>query len=248
MVCNNSMFCLLYLKNITINDVIKSFFPISNGGYWWFLKAYFIIYLISPILEDGIRTITKKKFQIILFIYACVIYIGSFIGLSLGTSIYNLLLVYLLGRYMAMYPFLLLDKINYKTFLCILFFFLSLVSLFYWKSYDEGLRLLLSNCDFLVLLMAISLVLFCNRFLWSNRNINYILKGVFSIYLITDNVNFRDYVMVDLLNIFNSSIEVTIFKVNVLIGVCLLLELIRKLLYNNIDIKVSHFIERKIGL
>lgn len=183
MVCNNSMFCLLYLKNITINDVIKSFFPISNGGYWWFLKAYFIIYLISPILEDGIRTITKKKFQIILFIYACVIYIGSFIGLSLGTSIYNLLLVYLLGRYMAMYPFLLLDKINYKTFLCILFFFLSLVSLFYWKSYDEGLRLLLSNCDFLVLLMAISLVLFCNRFLWSNRNINYILKGVFSIYL-----------------------------------------------------------------
>lgn len=54
--------------------------------------------------------------------------------------------------------------------------------------------------------------------------------------------------MVDLLNIFNSSIEVTIFKVNVLIGVCLLLELIRKLLYNNIDIKVSHFIERKIGL
>jgi hypothetical protein len=61
-------------------------------------------------------------------------------------------------------------------------------------------------------------------------------------------VNFRDYVMVDLLNIFNSSIEVTIFKVNVLIGVCLLLELIRKLLYNNIDIKVSHFIERKIGL
>ena len=61
-------------------------------------------------------------------------------------------------------------------------------------------------------------------------------------------MNFRDYVMVDLLNIFNSSIEVTIFKVNVLIGVCLLLELIRKLLYNNIDIKVSHFIERKIGL
>lgn len=53
---------LIYPEYITKNNIINSFFPISNS-LWWFASTYFILYLIHPFLNKLLLNLTKKQYQ-----------------------------------------------------------------------------------------------------------------------------------------------------------------------------------------
>ena len=80
-------------------DFMESLLPITSNK-WWFMTDFIMLYVLSPILNEGFdRLQSKEKARILLLL--CLF---SFIGVALlypnqGSSLVGLTMVYLLGRY-----------------------------------------------------------------------------------------------------------------------------------------------------
>lgn len=82
-------------------SLILSFFPIITQR-WWFLTIYILLFIFSPILNNGLNALTTKQLRNILIIYFAVNSIGPLITNVLeGSNFQSLLFVYLLGSYIA---------------------------------------------------------------------------------------------------------------------------------------------------
>lgn len=47
--------------------VVQLLFPIS-AEYYWFMTCYLLLYILTPVLNKGIRSLTKKQFEMILLL------------------------------------------------------------------------------------------------------------------------------------------------------------------------------------
>lgn len=82
--------------------------PISTNHYW-FMTAYFLVYLLAPLLAQGIKKLTKKQFQTLLFLLLflfCII--KSVIPIPLATDMQGYdsiwyLCVFLAAAYIRLY-------------------------------------------------------------------------------------------------------------------------------------------------
>ena len=78
-------------------------FPISTK-MWWFLTEYFIILILSPILNKGIVSLSKKDYVFILIVLVIINSFGLYITRnSLGSNFLSLLILYLIGRFFNLY-------------------------------------------------------------------------------------------------------------------------------------------------
>lgn len=82
--------------------------PISTNHYW-FMTAYFLIYLLAPLLANGVKRLTKRQFQILLLLllFLCCI-IKSIVPIPLSTDMQGndavwYLCVFLVAAYIRMY-------------------------------------------------------------------------------------------------------------------------------------------------
>ena len=102
------MFLSMSPKNINgfpsrIREVITSLIPISSFK-WWFMTYYVLVMFISPIINKGFESESKKMVSIILL--TLIIYqLLSFVRLipNGGSNFLGLLTVYLIGRYCNVY-------------------------------------------------------------------------------------------------------------------------------------------------
>lgn len=86
--------------------------PISTNHYW-FMTAYFLIYLLAPLLAQGVKKLTKKQFQTLLFLLLflfCII--KSVVPIPLSTDMQGYdsiwyLCVFLVAAYIRMYGIML---------------------------------------------------------------------------------------------------------------------------------------------
>lgn len=54
-------------EGFSIYYLAQLFLPVSTNHYW-FMTAYFFMYLFSPLLSRGVKSLTKKQFQTVLFL------------------------------------------------------------------------------------------------------------------------------------------------------------------------------------
>ncbi len=54
---------IVSLGDFTTQDFLMELFPIQRQHYW-FLSAYMLLYVLSPILAAGVKTLTKKQLQV----------------------------------------------------------------------------------------------------------------------------------------------------------------------------------------
>ncbi len=93
-------FSLYYLAQL--------FLPISTNHYW-FMTAYFFMYLFSPLLSRGVKCLTKKQFQTVLFFLLFVFCIlKSIVPLKLASDMRGYdciwyLCVFLVAAYIRLY-------------------------------------------------------------------------------------------------------------------------------------------------
>ena len=80
------------------------------SDFYWFATMYVGMYLLSPIINTFIRTITKRQYQCILLLlfvllsaWTNIIYFTSGMNIVEGVSIAWFVAVYLLGAYIRMY-------------------------------------------------------------------------------------------------------------------------------------------------
>lgn len=220
--------CLL-LKIIIWNDFAISnlihIFPISTKS-WWFLTEYFIIMILSPIINEGVNKICKKQF---IFILVTLIFINSF-GLylnrsSLGSNFLSLLILYLIGRFFSIYEIYLKPKqsiilwIGSTTILSILVYILS-------EFYPKISWWLLSYNNPLIILQAIG-ILYCTLSIPEKHYKPFIVLGShsFAIYLFTEGIGINLYHF--WANIFVKSSIYAIIYIIITCLVCILIDMIQ---------------------
>lgn len=82
--------------------------PITSGT-WWFITSYFIVFLLSPLLNLGAKNMTRRQFQYLLAVLLiCYSLSPTFLLHSLsdspsGKCTENMILAYLIGRYLALH-------------------------------------------------------------------------------------------------------------------------------------------------
>lgn len=86
-------------ETFQIIDFMESVLPITSRK-WWFMTDFVMLYVLSPILNEGFDRLQQRNKVRLLVLLA----LFSFIGVVLlysnqGSSLIGLLIIYLLGRY-----------------------------------------------------------------------------------------------------------------------------------------------------
>lgn len=190
-------FCSWFIRYIWTGDIIlrallTHLLPIASGR-WWFLTGYIQVFLIAPFIEAGIKSIKRETFKYIVFIMT-MIEIGSFINLvpNYGSTFYGLLYIYIIARYFRLQHITFSTASLLATYICSLILLWLLCNYF---AHQEGGRahyafILLNYNNPLIIFMAISIFLLCNKLHPShNIRLNSILSNVLAVYLMTEGID-----------------------------------------------------------
>lgn len=210
---------LLYLFGYIEIDYIflKQFLPISNNIYW-FMTAYFGLYLFMPFINKLINSLNRKETKLLLItilILTLLEYICKRFYMNNGYSFLWLVFLYMIGAIIKKIN--LFDKI--KTFkLVILFIFNSLISLIILIITNKTNMIYNYNSP-INILNSILLVIIFSRITKENK-IYKLSKYSLGVYLFQCN-----YVIWDLIYnkfILNSNINIITFILNLVKGTLIL--------------------------
>ena len=114
--CNFIYQCLFFLTGLYIITLLIGVNELSLKGFAgcifatklnWFIKAYLLLYFLSPVLNAFIRTTTQRTFKLVLiafFSFTCTYgWCGAASFMNQGYSTLFFIGLYLLARYMRIY-------------------------------------------------------------------------------------------------------------------------------------------------
>lgn len=202
-----AIFCFMVVANLipfSVKDFIKSLFPISFDMYW-FATTYFVLYLLFPYINKFTSCLGKKEMlNLIIILFCAWSIIPTFFNTQSTFSNFSWgFFLYLVGAYIRKYHN---EKISiYKVWSLIIFILnigIIFVSIVLIGSIGKDNEKLLDNIIYFAksqsVFMAISSVsiffLFKNLRIRDKLWINTISATTFGIYLIHDNVFFRNFI------------------------------------------------------
>lgn len=231
-----TIFVFIIQKNINPQRFFH-IFPIATKT-WWFLTEYFTIFMITPIINKGLSSLTKQQF---IFILGTLFFINSFgeylMRASLGSNFISLLILYLTGR------FLYLHKVTITR----------NTSIFIWTGstiilassvcastliHPQITWLLFSYNNPLIIIQAIAILYFCLSF--PEKHFQPFIKlgsHCFAIYLLTEGIGFRLYSSWSKIMI-NHNLLITILVILTTCFFCIFLDIIQKHINDIIKSKI----------
>lgn len=182
--------------------LLEVVFPIFKGT-WWFITAYFGLYLISPLLNKAVDSCSREQLLFIVVIFTVLNAVTGFffrtggaMGMNGGYSLLSFVHIYLLGRYISRY-------VRYKKFQkwsvavyissSLVLFLLVCISINWF--YSKGIIRLFSYNNPLVIVSAVSFFFVFKSFRLQNSLINQIASGVLGVYLLHDHRLVRKHVI-----------------------------------------------------
>lgn len=159
-------------------------------GTYWFIKAYIVLYVFAPVLNAFVDNCSRKQLQYFLIsfyvvqtIYGFYINIGWF---SSGYSPMSFIGLYLLARYMRLYPCW-FTKFK-KSIDISLYFLVSLItalcSLSMVYFFDKVGTVLFQNSCPLMIISSVYFFLFFVKISFQNSFVNWVSESCFSAYLV----------------------------------------------------------------
>lgn len=214
--------------------LILSFFPIITQR-WWFLSIYILLFIFSPILNNGLNKLTTKQLRNILLMYFTVNCIGPLITNVLeGSNFQSLLFVYLLGAYIARLNKE--NKIKVSSAVCFISYIVSSTLLFtisslLLKSHHPYRAFgFLSYNNPIIIIQSVALFLSFNQLvIRKNRKINFIAHYVFAAYLIPE--SFTDILYPLQAKLFDNNFVLGFCSVLIFFFLCILIDYFRERLY-----------------
>ncbi|HFI0708579.1 TPA: acyltransferase family protein [Streptococcus suis] len=236
---------LIVINDISVIDIIKSFFPIITDRYW-FVTTYFLILVFMPYLNYAISVLKKEQLEFILllgFVLWC--FIPTFFNQDLNFSIFVwFIFLYILGAGIKKYKFLYLDTA--KSFIMsvvlylLIFLSIQLLKLCSLQNefFETKIYFFTNSHSILVFFFT---VFFFNGMLslksFTNYWVNKVAKATFAIYLIHDNDFIREWLWKDILKVNhfrNSSIFIWhyIFSILLVFFIGIILEILREVAFD----------------
>ena len=103
-----AVFCLISKDNFDVSLLKKAIMPITQSEYWY-LKVYFIVFLVMPFINAGINYVDKRTLEIalialfILFTVPSLLTYTDIFGINEGYSVVWIGYLYMVGAYLGKY-------------------------------------------------------------------------------------------------------------------------------------------------
>lgn len=254
------IFVLLDKADFSLKTLATSAMPITFEK-WWFASTYFVIFLLSPFINEFLRTLEQQKYkQMLIVMFICWSIIPTiFSKLMQSNNFVWLIFIYMLGGYIRLYGFK--NERSSKFYLSMSMLSLiatfSLVVLFdilgLRFDYFQSKALRWYNAQ-IITTVAISLFLFLtfkNLKIGYSKLINTLGGATFGVYLIHDSYFVRNFLWKDLFcnNEFAKSDYLILYSIGAVCAVyiaCTLIELLRQHFVERYYMKLYDFVECKL--
>lgn len=244
------IFILIKISTLSISGLAYCFLLKDLN---WFIKSYLALYILSPILNSFIDNSTKKQFQqVLLFFFLFQTVFGWFSQyatgfINNGYSVFSFIGLYLIGRYIRLYPNI-FTKFNKTTdlLICLALILLN-ASLSFGVAYlkpdiSESINMrIFSYISPLVIVCSIYFFLFFTKIKIQSRFINWVSASSFAVFLTHTHfeIVFR-YFKTTIIYIYNSFSPTVFITISLLflIGVfifSILIDKIRIIVYKPIE-------------
>lgn len=194
-------------------NVLNTLLFITNTPYW-FIRTYFYLYLISPILNTYLRVAKQRDINIMLFFLGIIsVYFGMMQGdssLKDGKNLVNFMFLYFLGwtihHYQSIWG-------NIRKYCWIMLFIvlnsLTFFILFKFNRYSS-IGQIMWRCSFLycsplLILNSILLFMFFSRLHFHSKIINYLGCSIFAVYIIHCQPTFHEYIIMPFITYIQSN-------------------------------------------
>ena len=194
-----SLICTLFVlvtnkDKVTFEVLFRNFFLVGKWNYW-FVKSYLCLYLFSPILNCFVEKCNKKEYAFYLLLISLFYFVYGFITdganwFAHGYSGLSFIILYLISRYLSVHkPVITAFNIYVYPLLFISIAFAN-TTIAYFSTlygYPNFSHKIYYYSNPLIILQAISLVLFFSKISLKSYFVNWIAISCFSIYLIHSN-------------------------------------------------------------
>ena len=159
----------------------------------WFIKSYFLLYILSPILNSFVENADERKLRAVIVTFFVFQSIWGWTDtakeFNYGLSVVFFIFMYLLARYMRLFLNKRIDSISKFVFLGIYGLSAILIAASVFVKHYFGLiplteQMLLSYVRPLMVLCSVSLFLFFSKAHFKSKAINWISTSCLSGYLI----------------------------------------------------------------
>lgn len=250
------IFCLTGLTDFSVKALLEALFPILSKQ-WWFASSYFMMYLLSPVINRGLGKLSQKKHLLLLAVLA-VFWYGIPVFTWLPERLRDLLwfiFLYCISGYLRLYNSAAKQKAGIwlmigAGLLLLSFGYAVLLLEFLVKYQDRYETAYFQTWQILMLLTAIPLLLgFVQLRGKYSSLINKLAAASFGVYLIHDSKYVRYFLWRELLNsaAYRDSAALIPYAIVVIILVylmCMVLESVRNALLSGVFSRLSQSAER----
>lgn len=176
------------IQSMNVNEWIELVL-IKHRGYW-FVKAYIILYLFAPVLNIFVDNVSREQlktflivFFVVQFVYGFYHYGGWYAG---GYSPLSFMGLYLLARYMRLYPnnYTQFKKYIDLSLYLVISVFTAVCSLAFIYIFDKGGTVLFLYSSPFVILSSVFFFLFFTKLSFHSRVVNWVAVSCFAVYLV----------------------------------------------------------------
>lgn len=237
-------------------QLIQYFFPVSSH-IWWFFSAYFMLFILSPIINKGFDSLSNLQAIIIvgliLYFNTNTVLLGCNIFSFFGNSLFQCLTIYLIARLCKRINFNIPKaKYIYPATLLITW---SLMLLSIYTSHDIfAIRLIQHNNPFSIINGILLFYVFKNISIKKSVLISKIAPLTFGIYLVHEFTPIRE-IRMDFINQYISTTNNPFMIICFIIGISILtysisaaVEKVRQIICNPIVDKIDKNIFQKINI
>lgn len=184
------------LSQFTVTGV-KDLFMLTPGN--WFLKSYILLYIIAPVLNAFVKTASRQQFRFILIAYYAFMLLYGWLFpkstdyIAGGYSPISFIWLYLLARYIRLYP-ICLSRMKFRTNIVLLaaimiFIVCTCMSACYMGGSTVYGYILLNYLSPTTVATAIFAIIITSRIKISSKLINRLAASSFAVYLVYVNPN-----------------------------------------------------------
>lgn len=170
--------------NLLVRDILVFLMPISSGCCWYF-SAYMTLLIFEPIVSRGLSQLSKNEFRLIILAVFVVEYFGYWMFNVLSTDFLTLFGIYLIGRYIWLYPLRILNSVSYCHLLVAILFNFAVSALLVFYGYGKAIKYIENNHNPMIFVTAVIfffVVIKLKQTIISER-LSYIAKYAFPIYI-----------------------------------------------------------------
>ena len=182
-------FFFLNIRDLQWTMVLSSLLKSVFCADLWFVYAYIGLLIMAPVLNQFIGYVTPRvlrRFLLCFFIFEFIygwIFEGN--GFNAGYSVFSFIGLYMLGRYLKLYPCR-ISQLNSRID-SLMYFGASIctacICLLVLKLGINDIQRVFSYLSPLVILASVALLLCFSKLTFQNRAVNYIAASSFSVFL-----------------------------------------------------------------